>query len=491
MLVKNCLILLIFFGVQNFSFAQQFDYNANMKLAYQNIFKLKINEGKKLLEQEKIKNPKNLMPYFIENYADFLTIYISENKTLFEAQEKFKDIRLNKLKSGDKKSPYYLYSQAGICLQWAFTRIKFGEYLSAVFEVKKAYGLLKENKEKFPNFKPNDKDLAFLKVLFGAIPDKYSAGAKLLGLEGDINKGISELSALLVNEAFEFKEETWVLYTMLLLHIKNDKTSAWNIIENSKIPLEDNLLNHFIAASVSLYSGKNDKIISILESKPTGTAYYPFPYLDYMMGIAKLNRLDKDADIYLSKFINQYKGNNYLKESHRKLAWHYLLQNKDALYQSEIKKVLTVGSENIDEDKAAADEARSGVTPNKVLLKSRLLCDGNYPSRALAIINTIKPEQLPKIKDKTEYYYRMARINHLLQIIDKAIDFYKKTITTGAELPYYFAANSCIKLGMIYEKKGDKASALTYYKKALTYKKHEYLDSTAAEAKAGINRINK
>lgn len=469
-------------------YTQEFIYNENCQKAYQAIFKLRIQEGRKLLEQEKISNPNNLMPYFIGNYADFLSIYISENETLFNTYEKNKDIRLNKLENGNKKSPYYLYTQAGIQLQWAFTRIKFGEYFTAVFEVKKAYTLLKENQEKFPNFKPNQKDLAFLKTLFGAIPDKYSAGAKLLGLKGNIDEGMKELGTLLKDPTFEFKDETWILYTMLLLHLKNDKTTAWQIIENAKIPLGDNLLNHFIVSSVALYSGNNDKIINTLLQKPKGSAYYPFPYLDYMYGIAKLNRLDKDADIPLKSFITTYKGKNYFKEANRKLGWHYLLQGNTNLYHKYMKDVINRGEENIDEDKAANAEAKSGIIPNKILLQTRLLCDGNYVQRALTLMNTLPYKQLTTAKDKTEYYYRWARIFHLQNNIDNALKYYDTTIQTGSSLPYYFAANACIKTANIYEKQNKCSLAITYYKKAQTYKNHEYVSSVAAEAKAGINR---
>jgi hypothetical protein len=90
--------------------AQEFIYNENCQNAYQAIFKLKIQEGRKLLDQEKLTNPSNLMPYFIGNYADFLSIYISENESLFKIYAKNKDIRMDKLVNGNKKSPYYLYT---------------------------------------------------------------------------------------------------------------------------------------------------------------------------------------------------------------------------------------------------------------------------------------------------------------------------------------------------------------------------------------------
>ena len=139
---KILLVFFLFFICYCSSFAQNFEYNANCKQAYQAIFKLKLAEGIQILEKEKKENPKNYLPYFIENYADFLKLYVNDNDKLYNAIEPKVIVRLDKLKNGNTNSPYYLYTQADIHLQWAFCKIKFGEYLSAVFEVKKAYSML-------------------------------------------------------------------------------------------------------------------------------------------------------------------------------------------------------------------------------------------------------------------------------------------------------------------------------------------------------------
>jgi hypothetical protein len=53
---------------------------------------------------------------------------------------------------------------------------------------------------------------------------------------------------------FQFKEETVIMYTLLVLHLQKDKSTSWNMIENANIPLGDNLLNHFIAATVAAHT---------------------------------------------------------------------------------------------------------------------------------------------------------------------------------------------------------------------------------------------
>jgi hypothetical protein len=52
---------------------------------------------------------------------------------------KQKDVRLNALAKESELSPYYLYAQAEVNMQWAFAHIKTGEYLNGVLEINRAY----------------------------------------------------------------------------------------------------------------------------------------------------------------------------------------------------------------------------------------------------------------------------------------------------------------------------------------------------------------
>ena len=94
------------------------------------------------------------------------------------------------LKKGDENSPYYLFSQAEVNLQWAFVRIKFAQYFKAVWEIRRAYKLLEANQKKFPNFAPNKKSLGILHAMVGTVPDNYQWGMKILGMQGTIAQGM-------------------------------------------------------------------------------------------------------------------------------------------------------------------------------------------------------------------------------------------------------------------------------------------------------------
>ena len=165
------LIIFSLLLISNTSFGE-FLWNENCKEAYSLSIQLKFHKAYLLLEKEKKENPNNTLVYFIENYSDYLRIQIGEEKSDFEKLKKNKKIRLNIIDSDKSTSPWYLYSQAEINLQWAANRLKFSEYITAAIEINKAYKLLQKNNKLYPNFTPNKKSLGLLYCLIGSVPEQ-------------------------------------------------------------------------------------------------------------------------------------------------------------------------------------------------------------------------------------------------------------------------------------------------------------------------------
>lgn len=484
--MKYALVIYLFFF--NYLYAQDLVFTTECKMAYKEIYAFKFENAISILENSKQKDSKNYFPYFLENYIDFFKLYVSEDKTMYATVEKNVGNRISKLKISTKNSPYYLYTQAEVHLQWALCKLKFKEYLSAIFEIKKAYNLLNENQKKYPYFKPNLKSLGFLHALFGAVPDNYKFGAKILGLRGSIQQGLSEIKSVIDDEKFEFREEAIILYTFIQLHLNKNQTSAWNTISSFPINEKNNILFVFVRANVAQHLGKNDEVINIIQNYQPNGSTYPIHFLEYMLGNALLQQLNTQAISYLQKYITLYKGNSYIKECYRKIAWYYLVQNKNDLYFKFMQHCLTKKEAITDEDKSAHKEAERNMLPDKNLIEARLLFDGNYLQKALAKINTVNTKNL-KGRNLVEYYYRKARIYDKLKMTKEANEHYMLTINNSANTNYYFAANACLQLALHYEKNLNKTLALQYFKKALELPKDEYENSINAEAKAGLNRL--
>jgi hypothetical protein len=478
----------------NLGFSQSFDFNQNCKKAYQKIFNLELDEGERLLENEKVTNPDNHAIYLLSDYIDFFRIYIREDEDLYFELLPNKKNRLKQISSGDKSSPYYLYAQAEILIHWSIVRLKFEEYLGAFSNVKKAWQLLQKNKRKFPSFIGNNKSMGVLHAIVGAIPNEYKWGVELLGFEGDIDKGIGELEELLANsdeESYIFRPEAEVLLAFLELHIARNKDKAWQIANDENFLTKDGLLKYFVKASIAMHTGKNDIAVNLLLHRPKGDQYEPFYFLDYLTGLVKLRRLDGDADQYIDLFLHRFNGKNYIKEAWQKLAWHALLNGDMDLYNVRIRRSKSEGYALIEPDKAALAEAKNGIIPNQILLKARLLFDGGYYYRALGLLQGFSINDFNSLHDQLEFTYRAGRLFMALSDFEQARGYFYATIKNDRESHFYFPSAACLQLGLIFEKEMDVERARFYFKRCLSYKGNPYQSGLESQAKAGMQRLKK
>ena len=477
------------------AYSQNFRFNSECQAAYKEIIRLRIEPAEEILEREKQAQPDNFVLLLLEDYVDFLRVFISENKDEYDRLSKNKDDRINVIKKqGNKESPYYYYTLGEIHFHSAVLKIRFGDYVSAIFEMRRAFRLMEQNKYHHPEFKPTYKTMGLLHAVLGSVPDKYKWGVSLLGMEGDIKLGMQELETLVDlsrENKFLFKEETVTLYAFLLFHLGKDGDGSWQILEEFSFPDKTNLMDYYTIAHIGIHTGRTNKAIEYLHSKPEGSDYLNYPHLDYLMGLAKLYRQDDDADVYFGRYLESYKGKNHIKDSYQKLAWFNLLRGDTSSYINFMENAKRYGDDVIDADKQAKREAQSGVIPNVSLLKARLLFDGGYYEKASKFLETVSIESLEHIEHKTEYTYRLGRIYHEWGKIEQSIPYYLRTIDRGNDIKMYYAANAALQLGYIYEGKEDIREAVKYYELCLDMKNHEYKNSIDQKAKAALNRLSK
>lgn len=461
--------------------------------AYELVTSLRFAEAQTAIERLKLSDPGNLIAYHLDNYMDCLAVYISEDEAAFARLKRKKSERIGLLQQCNPQSPYYRYAQADTRLQWAMAHLKFGEYLNAFTEVSKAHKLLRKNEELYPDFLPNQKDMALLHAIAGVIPDNFKWGMKLLaGLEGSIAQGRREMEAVLQQARstdFLFETETRVLYAFLLLHLANDGEAAWNAVGAGQLQPASNPVHCFITANIAMRTGRNDKAIALLEKCPRGSRYLPLPFIDQMLGMAKLRRLDPDADKYLLLFIRQHKGRNFIKEAYQKLAWHALIQGNEKAYRQYMEYCISRGHTTSGSDRSALREARSGEMPNTALLQARLLFDGGYYRQALELLRKRPPNSFANDRHRVEYAYRMGRIYHNLQQLDEALLYYRSALRQGSTQGYFFACNACLQIGLIHEQRNQRSQAREYFQRCLSLVSDEYETELHQKAKAGLNRI--
>lgn len=470
-----------------------FNFNARSAEAYKAIYKLRLSDARAIIKEEKQRDPRNGINVLLENYVDYWDVMMSENKA---AYDRFKDVasdRIDVLEDNDKNSPYYLYSQAEVYLQLGILKARFGDYFSSFRDIKKARGLIRDNMAKYPDFILNQKDDAIIEAIFGVVPSNLRSIAKLLGMSGNTQTGLARLEKLHTqfdnkNMDMYMDEITFFLsYIYIdLLHTKNyDK-----LIGYVKKMDDNSGLKNYLGGYISVKNERNDDAIRYLSIIQNGSQRLVMPSASYLLGSAKLCRMDTDANVYFARYINEYKGKKYVKDAYLKLAYYYLLNNDAAKYNYYVTMVRSKGSIDGERDKQALREANDP-PPNIDLLKARLYYDGGYYSKALIILNNKEQNDLKLARDQLEYVYRLGRVFEKTGKYNEAIANYQKAINMGKATAYYYAANAALGTASIYELKKDYDKAATYYKLALGMKNHEYQSSTEYEAKQGLERINR
>ena len=481
------------------SYATDYDMNTNCLQAYDNILSLRFKQAESILIRESKSNPNNRIVSYLRNYADFLEVIISEDKQKYEGFSSDRQKLLSHVTSGEAGSPWHLYTQAQIHLQHSFAAMRFGDYATGAIGINKSYRLLVKNQTLFPNFRPNQVALGLLQVLIGSIPQNYQWVTKLLYLQGTVKQGTENMQQALVDPSTSVKfpfltSESIFLLTFTTFNLSEDPIQVEFVDRffdkpETRQTLRNSPLLIYARSVFLMHTGRNDEAIEVLNLAPLSDDYYPFYYLQYLTGAAKLNRMDKDADVWFLRYVNNFKGNSFLKSAYQRLGWISLMKNDVTAYKNYMERVKLFGNTTIDGDKQAEKEAQSNSIPNALLLKARLLSDGGYYAKADKVLKETDQGSLKSEHDRLEYSYRMARNNHNWGKISQAKEGYTKTILHGEKQPWYFAANSALQLGLIYEKEANPEKARQYYKKCLAMDYDEYRTSISQKAKAGLSRV--
>lgn len=490
-------IFTFFLIVANFFTASAYyEFNKKLDSAYQKILSLHFDEAKTILDLESKVKPGNDLILLYYNYIDFLKAFISESEVDFELLKENAEKRLQIInkKKGNSLSPFHLYVQSEMLIQQALVGIKFEENVLSAKEIKRAYNLILKNQNSFPTFLLNNKVSGFLHVLIGAVPSRYQWIVRLAGMEGSISEGLMELNS--IYKAIGNTE--FASYRTEILFYLGNIYSSFSLLDESEellITMQQligvNPLITFVAANILMKQGKNDQALAAIDSTLKDANSFQVIFLYYKRGLARLRKLDTGAEADFNYFLKHYKGKNNIKGAYQKLAWIALIKADTLHYKQMLQLSVSKGTTLLDEDKDAAAEAGSGEIINVYLVRARLLFDGGYYRQSLNEIRSRKISDFHHFHDQLEVTYRLGRIMQLSNQLDKAIEYYEMTLKNGFSSPYYFAANSSLMLGLIYEEKKEYTKAKSYFETCIGLNYDQYKNGIDQKAQAGIDRISK
>lgn len=420
--------------------------------------------------------------------AHTLELLISEDRDKFEQYEaRFSTLADRKLRRTARHEYQLLLAEA--YLQWAFVYLKFGEEVQAAAQLRKAYNIAEECYRFNPDFAPIQKTYGILSIIVGAVPEKYNWILSLLGMKGTIDGGLHQLRILSESDS-PLALEAQLLRALTYGFVLQAPDSAKEITDNALNTHPGNRLVQYIAATISLKNAQSEQALPHLLALAEDTTTLPIPYAHYLLGEVYLHKGSYAEAISSYRwFINHYSGQNYLKDAHYKIGLCQWLSGNTNDAEMMFREARKVGKESSEADRSAGMTLVQEHRPHVVLTRARYAMDGGYLDRAAEWLATLQDKDLPLKRDQVEYFYRKARLSHARNELRAARLFYQQTIDLAGDEPWYFAPNACLQLGYIFTAT-DKEQARRYFRRALSYKKHEYKNSIDSKARSALNRLN-
>ena len=476
--IMVCLVLFIAHTIS----AQNFAFNEEEKIAYRKAWNLQPSSSSAPIESAGLR-PQTV---YIQSLSETLQLIISEDQKQFDEYENRFQRRLEIFtgKNADEK-----LLRGELNLHWAFVHLKFGHELDGAIHLRRAYHAITELKEQFPSFQPALKASGLLNVMIGSVPEKYNWILDLFNMDGSVQQGLSELNEIsAADHPMAYEAKLW--HAFIHGFVLQDPAGGLSVLNALVSDLSSEPLVLFLTANLYIKNGESERALHYL-NQVDSVRGLPIPYCNYLKGEIHLHKgAYADAIRYYQKFLGEFSGTNYVKDSYYKIALSHWLSGKKSEAISYLEKARKEGKDQTEADKHAARNLDNLDLSTVTLTRARFYTDGGYYNEAEKILNEIDEQSLAIKRHQVEYLYRKARLAHKKLDLQKAKTLYKNTITRSGEEPWYFAPNSCLQLAYIYQSEQNANEARKYFEAALKYKKHEYKNSIDSKARSGLAHLN-
>ncbi|MCA6073299.1 tetratricopeptide repeat protein [Fulvivirga sedimenti] len=408
---------------------------------------------------------------YLESYDAFLHALLTGTPTSHEKFEVIAEQSANRI--GEDQLPLHLFLQNEIGLQRAFVKLKFGQELASLWQMRQSYRIARENITLYPDYIPFQRTWGLLQILVGAIPDNYQWVPRIFGFTGSIHDG-QELLQKVPGDHWLYGESQVILQL----------TSSY-LLEDSKHAVQDfrKLINSGWDSPMFSYLYmtvliRNHQAAEAIQHFNDHRPHIPLAY--YLAGNAYLQAGEYAmATKIFKQFEGEYAGEDFRKDTKYKLFLSSYLSGNKTLAAEYFSQISIIGSISTESDRYAAKAVESGY-PNATIMRIRLATDGGFYRKAEELVTQSPLEDFKTKEEQVELIYRKARLYHFTNKPDKAIQAYLQTIEMQDKENWYFAPNSCLQLGYLYLDKNERSLAQEYFRKTFDYRAYEY--------KKGIDR---
>ncbi len=488
------ILTLFFCWIINTRIYAQSTSQLNQDHIVEDILFLRFDKAGNEIEKANQSNPYSPVYLYLENYLEFLENLIDGNSASYKTYKTNSERRIRKIERNASDNISSLRYLAEMNFQSFALAIYHRENFTALkhflLSLNQSNNYLAMSNHSLKSYRMK----GLITIILASIPDEYYKIASIIGINENLDNGINMLEDYSISckqNKTEYLES--VILMLFVRHIFiRDFNENFEYLQNMPIVYLENPMFRLAYLLSASKAGQNDLVISILEKYPQKKDEHRICYFNYLLGESLLNQLDTLANHSLHDFLECSPGGIYTAAAYRKLAWCSLLGNDTIEFYKFRTNVITTDNIIVDADNQAVNEFTIQEIPNVDLLKARLLFDGGYYRQALEmLLNFDVRKRLKNVYEQVEYTYRLARIYHMLNDTEKAIRLYQLTLDNGLDYPLYYAANSALQLGIIYENLEDKHQAELYYNKVFDIKDSVYGYRFRHDAREGLRRLKK
>lgn len=488
-ILKNTFLIIclaLFFQGQS----QHIRFNPELEEAFQWIVELRLKEAAERVDSLEKLDPGNKAHSYVRGIIISTKLFLSEDKNDFDKKREYLEKYIEDLESGSDEDPQKRRMISEIRLSMAILHAKYQNHIRAGLQFYKAYNLLEENYEKFPDYAPTYLPLGVINAAIGSLPEGYQSIASLFGITGEVEKGM-----LLINKGYWrtiseketrfYKDYFASAYVYAVLKIQGNnyvslKTLGVDYTKSSYLI--------YVQSLVEVDKGNAREALNILTHRPEGNQYYDYHFLDYYTGKVAVSFSADTAQAYLNKFLNETPDESFKKSSYRYLSWCAMLKGDKKNLNRYRQLVLDKGNLSTGADRQAQREAESSF--NEVLIRGRILFDGGRYADGIQYLKSKK--KLLSSFSKTEvleYHYRLGRIYQENKNIEAAIAEFELASNMQLASATFAQGNSSLQLAKIYEDQKKLSRAKKYFEKTLSLKDFPFYEGLHQQAKAGLDRI--
>ena len=389
---------------------------------------------------------------------------------------------------------------AGLELERGLGHLLKRNYLSAMAALRRSYRICEANELETGN--PKQAYLNRVRALFqfalASLPGKYSWIMRLLGYEGNMAEGKRALAeAERYPEAAPFTPELELIGGWVAKQLLNQPEEAAERIERLTQRYPTNPIVWYAWAAWQLEIKQAHRVTEVLDDKLKAHPDWGqrVPYLWHVLGKALLYTAQwKPSSQAFQQFRKLQAGNQYLADSWLKTGQALELAGESTAAIQAFQQTLQTSSNGFDQDAGAQREARTLLARplgqvGRKLMEARFAYDGGQYTRALQLLESLSETPM-QVDNRTEWYYRKARVLQAQQASVQAEAAYQRVLLTKPNENLWMQPFARFYLGEMAEMRKDSSQAISHYRAALQYTDYDYQNGLEQRVKAALKRLN-